>query len=140
VTEERDLLVSDAERGAAASDLRGHYEAGRLTLEEFEGRIERVHGARTESDLREALRQLPVGKLPSLSPRDARWRSLATQYALINVIALLVWLSSGAHGDFWPRWVMIVTLIMFVRRVFGRRGRRRQALPPPEALPPHRLP
>lgn len=113
-----------------ASNLRVHYEAGRLTLEELEGRLDRVHAARTESDLREALRQLPATRLPTLNPRDARWRSLAAQYALINGIAILVWLSSGAHGDFWPRWVLIVTLIMFVRRVFGRGRRHRDALPP----------
>jgi len=135
VTEDGALLVSDAERGAAASNLRGHYEAGRLTLEEFEGRLERVHAARTEADLREALRQLPATRLPTLNPRDARWRSLATQYALINGIAILVWLSSGAHGDFWPRWVLIVTLIMFVRRVFGRGRPHRQALPPERSDP-----
>jgi hypothetical protein len=34
-----DILVSDAERERVADDLRGHYEAGRLTLDEFQQRL-----------------------------------------------------------------------------------------------------
>jgi hypothetical protein len=30
--------------------------------------------------------------------------------------------------DFWPKWVFVVTLIVFMRRAVGHRGRRR--LPP----------
>lgn len=118
-----DLLVSDADRASAAQQLRTHYESGRLTLDEFEDRLSRANAARTESDLRVVFDQLPSAKLPMLRPRDTRWRSLATQYALINVVAVLVWLFSGAHGDFWPRWVLVATLIMFIRRVFRHGGR-----------------
>jgi hypothetical protein len=64
------------------------------------------------------LRQLPAAKLPSVHLRDTRWRSLAFQYALVNAIAILVWLFSGANGDFWPKWVLVVTLIQFSRRAF----------------------
>jgi fatty acid desaturase len=64
-------------------------------------------------------------------PRDTRWRSLALQYALVNVIAVLIWVFGGANGDFWPRWVLLVTLIMFTRRAFGRRHYRRLPPPPP---------
>jgi hypothetical protein len=132
---ESDLFIGDAERTAAASELRRHYDAGRLRLPEFEDRLALVHAARTESDLRSAFDRLPTKHAPTpsptLRPRDTRWRSLAVQYLLVNVIAVLIWLFSGAHGDFWPRWVFVVTLIMFVRRVFGRRsGGRHRALPP----------
>ena len=124
-----DLLVSDAERDQALDELRGHYEAGRLTLEEFQHRLDEAHAARTETQLRHALRQLPSARLPTVRPRDTRWRSLALQYAVVNAIALLIWAASGAHvHDFWPKWVFVVTLIMFMRRAFGHRGRRR--LPP----------
>jgi DUF1707 SHOCT-like domain len=95
VIEGDDLLIGDAERTSATSELRQHYDAGRLTLEEFEGRLERVHAARTESDLREAFRQLPAAKLPTLRPRDTRWRSLGLQYLLVNIIPILVWLLSA---------------------------------------------
>ena len=131
-----DLLVSDADRARVAGELRGHYETGRLTLQEFQDRLDEVHAARTEGQLEQVLRQLPPAKLPSVNPRDTRWRSLALQYALVNLIAVLVWVFGGANGDFWPRWVLLVTLIMFTRRVSGHRGHRRR-LPPPK---PPRLP
>ena len=67
----------------------------------------------------------PGARLPTVRPRDKRWRSLALQYTLINVIAVLIWLFGGANGDFWPKWVFIVTLITFTRRAFGHRHRYR---------------
>jgi len=118
VSQTPDLLVSDADRARVVGELRDHYEAGRLTLEELQERLDEAHAARTESQLGHVLRQLPPAKLPSVHLRDTRWRSLALQYALVNVIAILVWLFSGANGDFWPRWVLIVTLISFGRRAF----------------------
>jgi hypothetical protein len=123
-----DLLVSDTDRARVAAELRTHYESGRLTLEEFQERLDETHAARTETQLRNVLRQLPSAKLPSVNPRDMRWRSLALQYALVNLVAVLVWVFSGENGDFWPKWVFLVTLITFTRRTF--RHHRRQ-LPPP---------
>jgi hypothetical protein len=56
---------------------------------------------------------------------------LAFQYATVHAIALLVWLVGGADvGDFWPRWVFLVTLIMVMRRVFGHGHRGHRRLPP----------
>ncbi|MFL5966330.1 MAG: DUF1707 domain-containing protein [Gaiellaceae bacterium] len=129
-----DLLVSDQDRARVGDELRVHYEAGRLTLEEFQERLDELHRARTETQLEAVLRQLPV-KRPTVNPRDTRWRSLALQYALVNLVAILVWVFSGSNGEFWPKWVLVVTLIMFFRRTYGRR--RRRGLPPPK--PPSRL-
>ena len=130
-----DLLVSDADRTRVAGELRAHYEAGRLTLEEFQERLDEAHAARTESQLEHVLRQLPPAKLPSVNPRDTRWRSLAFQYALVNAIAILIWLFSGAEGDFWPKWVLVVTLISFTRRAFRPRPPQ-PPRPPRPPLPP----
>ncbi len=123
-----DLLVSDADRAHVSGELRAHYEAGRLTLEEFQQRLDEVHRARTEGQLQQVLRQLLPARLPSVKLRDTRWRSLALQYTLVNVIAILIWLFGGANGEFWPKWVLLVTLITFTRRAFGHHHRR---LPPP---------
>jgi hypothetical protein len=127
VSQPPDLLVTDADRARIADELRGHYATGRLTLEELNERLDEAQSARTESQLRHVLRQLPPAKLPSVHLRDTRWRSLALQYLLVNVVSILVWLFSGAHGDFWPKWVFVATLIMFTRRAFGPR---RRELPP----------
>ena len=134
MAETPDLLVSDRDRARAGEELRTHYEAGRLTLDEFQERLDELHGARTETQLGHVLRQLPT-KRPSVNPRDTRWRSLALQYALVNVVAVLIWLFGGANGDFWPKWVFVVTLLMFMRRAFGHRGHRRSLPPPPPRLP-----
>ena len=133
-----DLLVSDADRERVADQLRQHYEAGRLTLEEFQERLDEVHAARTESALAEVLRQLPSATpRPSVRPRDTRWRSLALQYVVVNGIAVLIWALSDPHNDFWPKWVFLVTLIMFARRAFGPGHHHdRPRLPPPPPKPP----
>jgi hypothetical protein len=144
VSKAPDLLVSDADRERVAGQLREHYEAGRLTLEEFQERLDEVHAARTESALADVLRQLPtVTPLPSVRPGDRRWRSLAVQYAFVNLVALLVWAVSGAETDnFWPKWVLLGTLILFGRRMMGPRHRHdwRQLppSPPPPPEPPER--
>jgi len=129
VADSPDLLVSDAERTHVAGQLREHYEAGRLTLDEFQEGFDEAHAARAGGQLEGVLRQLPSAKLPTVRRRDRRWRSLAFQYALVNVIAILIWaFSDGPRDNFWPKWVFLVTLILFVRRAFGHRHR---ALPPP---------
>jgi uncharacterized protein DUF1707 len=130
MAESPDLLVADADRATAADELRQHYDSGRLTLDEFESRLAEVHTARTRGDLEQAFRQLPRSEPPaSLRLRDRRWSSLALQYALINVICILVWAFSGAQvHDFWPKWVLLGTLIMYFRRLGGRP--RRRELPP----------
>src|SRR3954468_2813931 len=111
-----DMLLADSERGGAAEELRTHFGSGRLTLGEFESRLTEVHAARTRADLEHAFRQLPRSEpLVSLRLRDRRWRSLAMQYGLANLVCILVWLFSGAQGDFWPKWVLVATLVMYLR-------------------------
>jgi Domain of unknown function (DUF1707) len=134
MSEDSGLLIGDSERAAASTELRRHYEAGRVTIEELEARLDLANHARTEDDLRQALRQLPTAALPTFRPRDTRWRSLAVQYGTVNGIALLVWLFTGAQSDFWPKWVFLATLIFFVRRAVGpSRSHHRRALPAPPA-------
>lgn len=53
------LRVSDADRDAVAAALRDHYADGRLTLEEFQDRLDRALGARTVADLAPLTRDLP---------------------------------------------------------------------------------
>jgi hypothetical protein len=125
MTESLDMLVGDSDRSTALDELRPHYDSGRLTLDEFESRLAEIHAARTRGDLDHAFRQLPRSEPPaSLRVRDRRWSSLALQYGLVNLVCILVWLFSGAEGDFWPKWVLVGTLVMYLRRLGGRSGRR----------------
>lgn len=52
-------MVGDSERERMLSQLREHYARGRLTLEEFSSRSDRVLASRTYRDLRAALAGLP---------------------------------------------------------------------------------
>jgi DUF1707 SHOCT-like domain len=128
MAESLDMLVADSDRRAAADELREHYDSGRLTLDEFESRLGEIHAARTRGDLEHAHRQLPSKEPPaSLRMRDRRWSSLALQYGLINLVCILVW-AVGSQDNFWPKWVLIGTLILYLRRL--GRGSRRRRLPP----------
>src|SRR3989442_1320300 len=54
-----DLRIGDADREAAAGALREHFAHGRLTLEEFQHRLELVFAAKTDRDLAAITRDLP---------------------------------------------------------------------------------
>jgi hypothetical protein len=62
--------VGDAEREAAAEQLREHYAAGRLTLDEFRSRLDAVYSAVTTGDLRRVTADLPAS---GPSPAGAAW-------------------------------------------------------------------
>ena len=59
------IRVSDAERDQAAAELGEHYQAGRLTLEEFDDRSSRALRARTGSDLVALFTDLPTSAVPA---------------------------------------------------------------------------
>jgi len=60
-----DLRIGDADREAVAASLREHYAQGRLTLEEFNQRLDAVFKATTQSQLSLITRDLPHAPAPS---------------------------------------------------------------------------
>lgn len=56
---QRSLRIGDVERDAVAAELREHFAHGRLTLEEFNQRLDAVFAAKTEADLSRLTRDLP---------------------------------------------------------------------------------
>jgi Domain of unknown function (DUF1707) len=60
------IRVSDAERDQAVAELGEHYQAGRLTLEEFDDRSSQALRAKTGSDLGALFTDLPKGAAPSV--------------------------------------------------------------------------
>jgi uncharacterized membrane protein len=60
------LRIGDADREAAAAALREHFAQGRLTMEEFQHRLELVFAAKTDRDLAMITSDLPpaVTSLP----------------------------------------------------------------------------
>jgi len=54
-----EMRVGDAEREAAAAELREHYASGRLTLDELNERIDQAFAAKTRGDLNVLMTDLP---------------------------------------------------------------------------------
>jgi hypothetical protein len=127
-----DIRVSDQERERAAQELRDHFAAGRLDEEELSERVDRAYAARTARQLRALLADLP--QLP-LSPQEQKAALAARRSHLqrrliqetgggiaLFAVCLVVWLTAGAHGQFWPAWVAIVVLVPMIRNAWRLYG------------------
>jgi Domain of unknown function (DUF1707) len=116
------IRVADADRERVAEDLREHMMAGRLTAEEFEERIARAYKAVTRAELDELTADLPLGLVRmqrELTRRKAKLRRRLFEESGgaigVSLLCVAIWLASGAHGGFWPGWVMLVALLPIVR-------------------------
>ena len=63
------LRVSDSDRDRAIAELSEHFQAGRISTDEFEERTGRALQARTAGDLAELFTDLPRKPGPSPAPR-----------------------------------------------------------------------
>jgi hypothetical protein len=125
------LRVSDADRDRVISELSEHFQAGRLTAEEFDERSGRALRARTESDLAELLADLPTQRGTVTSPGASQPMArpgvgLATRrpvvaLAAIVAIVALASVSSGLHAVLGG---VPVLLVLFVVLHLVRRNRR----------------
>jgi Domain of unknown function (DUF1707) len=68
-----ELRASDADRDHVAHVLGEHAAAGRLTPAEFEQRLDRAYGARTDGELAELVRDLPASARPGKDAKPRRW-------------------------------------------------------------------
>ena len=66
-----EMRVGDAEREAAASELREHYASGRLTLDELNERLDKAFAAKTRADLNVLMTDLPSAR-PGWAAAGAR--------------------------------------------------------------------
>ncbi|MGO8960502.1 MAG: DUF1707 domain-containing protein [Streptosporangiaceae bacterium] len=69
------LRIGDRERDAVAAELQEHYAHGRLSLEEFNQRVDAVFAAKTQSDLSRITVDLPHVRstgTPLPAPRSGR--------------------------------------------------------------------
>lgn len=119
-----DLRVSQAERDEVVAVLAGHFADGRLTVEEYEERVEAALAARTGRDLEPLLADLPAADPPS---RAARARSRRAPEArrppviparLLAVAAVVV--LAIATGP-WALWLLWPALVLTGGCGFGRR-------------------
>jgi hypothetical protein len=133
-----DLRIADADREAAAAFLREHYAQGRLTLEEFNQRLDAVFAATTQRQLSVLTRDLPraagpPAPLPASSTAAGRerarrdhqpgWRARLGMIGLIIAVLTAWLLIAGLHlGMFmWPGKVAIFLTIFAAIRWLMRR-------------------
>lgn len=139
----RGVRASDADRDRSAAALSEHYAAGRLTLEEYQERLDQAYAAKTLGDLDDLITDLPAtdpGQLPSQQvghPPLAGRRSQGTVQApegrapLVSPFwlgvafgAFVAWLISGATAGPWVLLVAVLLALIVLRRLFKGAERR----------------
>jgi Domain of unknown function (DUF1707) len=119
------IRASDADRECTVAILREHWQAGRLSLAEFEARCEEAWRARMVSGLWEAVRELPVPAPvgpPVSSAAPPRTGSAVSSFVLGVVGACVLLMSFGLFA-------VLSTPMSAVAWVLGRRARRGGATP-----------
>jgi len=146
------IRASDADRDRAAAALREHLAAGRLTIEEFDERLDRAYAAKTLGELDELMADLPTADLdqlpgssldrPAAGPMPAgrhpdrpiqagprgfppARRTAWRSWLVISLILFMIWVASGATGSLWFLWVVIpLGALILVRSIMGGPARR----------------
>jgi DUF1707 SHOCT-like domain len=122
-----DLRAGDRDRDRTISRLREAFAEGRLTQDEFDGRMADATVARTMGDLAALTADLPPAGAVVQAPDDPvapleppasddeerdrlrkGWAAWAGVSVMVNVIWLGTWLTGSGDGppSYWPIWVM----------------------------------
>jgi hypothetical protein len=126
MTQTPDLRAGDEDRDRTITRLREAFAEGRLTQDEFDGRMGQATVARTMGDLAALTADLPpaaAGTPAPVRPADPvpvddedgerdrlrkGWAAWAGVSLLVNVIWLGTWITGSGDGPpaYWPIWVM----------------------------------
>lgn len=125
------MRASDSDREKIASRLRDAHADGRLSVDEFQSRLDALYDARTYGEIEPLVRDLPVvrrqqgqGQGQSQAPQpvpaqsstvaqrsggEKAMRVLWTVWACAVSVNLVIWLlvsiTNGTAIYFWPAWV-----------------------------------
>jgi anti-sigma factor RsiW len=103
--------AGDSDREATAERLRHHHAEGRITMDEFQERLDRCYRAKTAGELRELVADLPVN--PQRVPRHLGRRPF------IPVVAILVAIVAvNAVSDHGPHLFLFLFPLFFLTRFF----------------------
>lgn len=84
-------LIADGDRDRASEALRGHYQRGRLSLDELAERLDVALSARTSRELRTAFRGLPSPWSPSELASTFEGATRAASRVLLFLALAGVW-------------------------------------------------
>jgi hypothetical protein len=162
------MRASDDDRDRAASLLREHHAAGRLTVEEFQDRLDAVYRAKTLGEIDKVMADLPAidlyhlpdGAMRRMAHAPAQhpaaptgdhgrltpaWRTAWGSWASVSLLLFVIWLISavGNHSanGLWFLWVAGPWgALLLGRWMFGTHpgGSGRTGHGPPGG-PPHEL-
>jgi hypothetical protein len=137
-----EMRASDVDRDRVAAILREHTAQGRITMEEFNERLEQLYESKTYGQLAKLtadlpdvdLRHLPAKVAPAPAPRSgshpgmrAAWGAWAAASGINWVIWLIVSVTSGDLIYPWPLWVMGPWgVILLMSTIFGSGPAKRQ--------------
>jgi Domain of unknown function (DUF1707) len=125
------MRASDADRDRVSAMLREHMAAGRLTLDEFQERLDAAYEAKTLGQLDEITADLPaidLYRLPEATMRESQatggagliapsphgrlspaWRGAWSSWASVTLLLFVIWLItavSSHHADgLWFLWI-----------------------------------
>jgi Domain of unknown function (DUF1707) len=121
-----DLRVSEAERQAAADELKAHFAAGRINMDEFDERLQAALSARTNRDLADGFKDLPREGSSAVEGQMHRARPpFVVLFAIAGfIVAVSTFLGTIAFGSvhrfIFPWWIVPIALFFALRR--WRRG------------------
>ncbi len=126
-----DMRVSDADRDRAISELSEAFQAGRLTMDEFEERSGQALGARTGKDLTKLLADLPRKPVPAAAAQAGGASGPPLRYAMprmllvapLIVAVVIAAIASGQHGHhhYTLGVLPVLAMLLFITRM-ARRG------------------
>jgi hypothetical protein len=125
----RGVRASDEDREQLISELNEHSVAGRLDTDELERRVSAAYEARTTGELDALRSDLPVPSRQVALEHAERRRQLTRRMVQESggslgafVVCTVIWAASGASGQFWPVWVLVVFLLSVVRNGWALYG------------------
>jgi hypothetical protein len=134
------MKASDADRDAVLSDLSEHFQAGRLTADEFEDRTGRALAARTWGELRDLLQDLPASpagpRVPVAATTGAPQqrplgRMVLVPVAVLAGIGIVVAVSAGTAHPRWGILWLLLPVLLIARRMTCCAGASRRSGPRP---------
>ena len=132
------MKASDADRDAVLSVLSEHFQAGRLTADEFEDRTGRALTARTWGELRNLLQDLPASpagpRVPVTAaagapPQRPPGRTVLVPIAVLAGIGITVAMSAGTAHPRWGILWLVLPVLLIARRMTCSAGAPRRAGP-----------
>jgi hypothetical protein len=125
----RGVRASDEDREQLIAELNEHLVAGRLDTDELERRVSAAYEATTTGELDALRSDLPAPSRQVALQHAERRRQLTRRMIQESggslsafVVCVLIWAASGAEGQFWPVWVLVVFLLSVVRNGWALYG------------------